>query len=112
MPAIHMRITFEFSSLSDPEIIFDSVSDALFELESVSETLYDADVTAELANLKISLAIVGTGESIEAASQNASSAIRSAIHKSGGATLGWDESVEAARNQAIFKFLEQTSVPA
>jgi hypothetical protein len=67
---------------------------------------------AEFASLNISLEIAGTGDSIEAASQNASSAIRSASHKSAGATLGWDENIEAARNQAILKFLGQTSVRA
>lgn len=60
---------------------------------------------------KISLAVVGTADTIEAASSNASSAIRSAIHKSGGATPGWDETVEVARSQAVFRFLEQTAVP-
>lgn len=112
MPAIHMRIHFEFSSLSDPDAIFDSVSGALFELESVNDNLYDADVTAELETLNISLAIVGVGESIEAASAKASSAIRAAIHQSGGATPGWNETVEAARSQAVFRFLEQTAIPA
>lgn len=112
MAAIQMRITFQFDSDSDPEDIFNSVSDALFDLESSSETLLDADVTASLGEHKVSLSIVGTGESIEEASENASSAIRAAIHKSGGATPGWNESVEVALNQAVFQFLEQVAIPA
>lgn len=112
MPAIHMRLTFEFTSENAPEQIFDAVTEALFDVESSNSTLHDADVSASLENRNISLAIVGTGESIEAASENASSAIRAAIHKSGGATPGWDETVEVARSQAVFKFLEQTAVPA
>lgn len=112
MADIQMRITFQFVSESDPEHIFDSVAEALFEQESASETLFDADVTSSLSEHTISLAIVATGETIEAASGNASSAIRAAIHKSGGATPGWDQTVEIARHQAIFKFLEQTAVLA
>lgn len=112
MPAIQMRITFEFLTTSDPEHIFDLVADSLYKQEASCETLHDADVSANLEESRISLAIVGTGASIEDASANASSAIRSAIHKSGGATPGWNESVEAIRNQAVFKFLEQTSVRA
>lgn len=107
-----MRITFEFVSDSDPEDIFDSVAGALFDQESASETLLDADITSGLSEKTISLSIVGTGETIEAASENAASAIRAAIHKSGGATPGWDQSVEVARHQAVFTFLEQTAVLA
>lgn len=112
MPAIQMRLTFEFTSDSDPEVIYDEVSEALFDLETVSDTLHDADVSASLARHTISLSIVGTGDSIESASSNASSAIRAAIHTSGGATPGWDETVEVARSQAVFRFLEQTAIPA
>jgi hypothetical protein len=112
MAAIQMRITFQFISDSDPEQVFDSVTEGLFDLEAASETLLDADVTSSLSENTISLSIVGTGETIEAASENASSAIRAAIHKSGGATPGWDQTVEIARHQAVFKFLEQTAVLA
>lgn len=111
MPAIQIRLTFELTSDSQPDEVFDSVTGALFDLEAASETLHDADVLASLADRKISLAVVGTADTIEAASSNASSAIRSAIHKSGGATPGWDETVEVARSQAVFRFLEQTAVP-
>jgi hypothetical protein len=112
MAAIQMRITFQFISEVDPEQVFDSVTDALFDLETASETLLDADVTASLSENTISLSVVGTGETIEDASENASSAIRAAIHKSGDATPGWDQTVEVARHQAVFKFLEQTAVLA
>lgn len=112
MPAIQMRVTFEFVSEAEPEELFDSVSSALFDLETASETLFDADVTSSLTTKTIALSIVGEGETIEAASANASSAIRSAIHKSGGATPGWNQTVEAARHQAVFRFLEQTAIPA
>lgn len=112
MAAIQVRITFQFVSDSDPEEIFNVLCEALFDLESSSETLLDADVTASLEENKVSLSIVGIGESIEEASENASSAIRAAIQISGGATPGWNESVEVARNQAVFKFLEQTAIPA
>ncbi len=112
MAAIQMRITFGFISDSDPEEVFESVSDALFDLESTSPTLLDADVTASLGENTVSLSIVGIGESIEEASENASSAIRAAIHKSGGATPEWNQTVEVARHQAVFRFLEQTAVPA
>jgi hypothetical protein len=108
MAAIQMRITFQFISESAPEQVFDSVTEALFDLEAASETLLDADVTSSLSENTISLSIVATGETIEDASENASSAIRSAIHKS-GATPGWDQAVEIARHQAVFKFLEQTA---
>jgi hypothetical protein len=107
-----MRLTFEFTSENQPEQILDAVTEALFDLESSSPTLHDADVSASLEKRKISLAIVGIGETIDDASANASSAIRTAIHTSGGSTPGWDETVEVARSQAVFKFLEQTSVPA
>jgi hypothetical protein len=112
MPAIQLRLTFEFSSDSDPEEIFNSVTEAFFDLEAASDDLHDADVTANLNNSTISLAIVGTGETIDDASASASSAIRAAIHQSGGATPGWNQTVEVARNQAIFRFLEETAVPA
>lgn len=112
MPAIQMRLTFEFTSDNDPEIIFDAVTEALFDLEKSNDTLHDADVSANLEKRNIAISIAGTGETIEAASANASSAIRAAIHTSGGATPGWDETVEVARSQAVFKFLEQTAVPA
>jgi hypothetical protein len=112
MAAIQMRITFQFISETDSEQVFDSVTDALFDLEAASETLLDADVTSSLSENTISLSIVATGETIEEASENASSAIRAAIHKSGGATPGWDQTVEVARHQAVFKFLEQTAVLA
>ena len=112
MAAIQMRITFQFISEADAEQVFDSVTDALFDLEAASATLLDADVTSSLSESTISLSIVGTGETIEDASENASSAIRAAIHKSGGATPGWDQTVEIARHQAVFKFLEQTAVLA
>jgi hypothetical protein len=107
-----MRLTFEFTSENDPEQIFDAVTEALFDLEASNPSLHDADVSASLEKRNIALAIVGAGDTIEDASTNASSAIRAAIHKSGGATPGWDETVEVARSQAVFKFLEQTAVPA
>ena len=112
MAAIQMRITFQFVSESGPENVFDSVAAALFDQESASDTLADADVTSSLSENTIALAVVGTGETIEAASQNASSAIRAALHSSGRATPGWDHTVEAARHQAVFTFLEQTAVIA
>jgi hypothetical protein len=112
MAAIQMRITFQFISESAPEQVFDSVTEALFDQEAASETLLDADVTSSLTENTIALSVVGTGETIEDASENASSAIRAAIHKSGGATPGWDETLESARHQAVFKFLEQTAVLA
>ena len=112
MAAIQMRTTFRFVSDLNPEDIFDSVAEALFTQEAASETLFDADVTSSLSENTISLSIVGIGETIETASTNASSAIRSAIHTSGGATPGWDHTVETARDRAVFTFLEQTSVPA
>jgi hypothetical protein len=112
MAAIQMRITFQFISEVDAEQVFDSVTEALFDLEAANETLLDADVTSSLSENTISLSVVGTGETIEDASENASSAIRAAIHKSGGATPGWDQTVEVARHQAVFKFLEQTAVLA
>ena len=112
MAAIQIRITFQFISEADAEQVFDSVTDALFALEAASETLLDADVTSSLSENTISLSIVGSGETIEDASENASSAIRAAIHKSGGATPGWDHTVEIARHKAVFKFLEQTAVLA
>ncbi|MEN9872689.1 MAG: hypothetical protein RL450_624 [Actinomycetota bacterium] len=111
MQAIQMKLTFEFASQSNPETIFDSVAEALFDLEAASDSLFDADVVGSLSKSTIVLSIVGSGETIEAASANASSAIRSAIHKSGGATTGWDETVEVARAQSVFKFLEQKLVP-
>lgn len=112
MAAIQMRITFQFVSESDPDHVFDSVAGALFDQESASDTLFDADVTSSVSESTISLAIVGTGETIDAASANASSAIRSAIHASGGATPGWDLTVDGIRHQAVFTLLEQTAVPA
>lgn len=112
MASIQMRTTFRFVSDSDPEDIFDSVAEALFTQEASSDTLADADVTSRLRDHTISLSIIGTGESIETASANASSAIRSAIHASGGATPGWDRTVEVAPHRAVFTFLEQTAVPA
>lgn len=112
MAAIQMRTTFRFDSDSDPEDIFDLVAEALFSHEAASETLLDADVTSSLSDNTISLSIIGTGETIETASANASSAIRSAFHTSGGATPRWDHTVEAARHRAVFTFLEQTAVPA
>jgi len=107
-----MRTTFCFVSDSDPGDVFDLVAEALLSHEAASETLLDADVTSSLSDNSISLSIIGTGETIETASANASSAIRSAIHTSGGATPGWDHSVEASRHRAVFTFLEQTAVPA
>ena len=112
MAAIQMRIAFQFISDTDPDQVFDSVAQALFDQEAASETLLDADVTSSLTENTIALSVVGTGETIEDASENASSAIRAAIHKSGGATPGWDQSVEIARHQAVFKFLEQIAVLA
>lgn len=112
MLAIQMKLTFEFSSQANPEAVFDSVADALFDLEAANEFLCDADVVGTLESSTIALSIVGAGETIEAASANASSAIRAAIHKSGGATPGWDETVEVARAHAVFTFLEQTAIPA
>ena len=112
MAAIQMRITYQFISEFAPEQVFDTVTEALFDLEAASETLLDADVTSSLSENTIALSVVGTGGTIEAASENASSAIRAAIHKSGGATPGWDQTVEIARHQAVFKFLEQTAVLA
>jgi hypothetical protein len=112
MAAIQMRITFQFVSESNPEHIFDSVAAALFDQESANDTLFDADVTSSVSENTISLAIVGTGETIDGASANASSAIRAALHASGGETPGWDRAVEGARHQAVFTFLEQTAVPA
>ena len=112
MVAIQLRLTFEFSSASEPEDIYDAVTNALFDLEAVSPSLHDADVTANLGKSTITLSVVGEGETFEAASANASSAIRSAIHASGGATVGWEETVETVRAQAVFKFMEQNSVPA
>jgi hypothetical protein len=112
MAAIQMRITFQFISEADAEQVFDSVTEALFDQETASETLLDADVTSSLSENTISLSIVATGKTIEAASENASSAIRAAIHKSDGATPGWYHTVEIARHQAVFKFLEQTAALA
>lgn len=112
MAAIQMRITFQFVSESDSEHVFDSVATALFDQEATNDTLTDADVTSRLSENTISMAIVGTGDTIDAASTNASSAIRAAIHASGGATPGWDHTVEAARHQAVFTFVEQTAVIA
>lgn len=112
MSAIQMRITFQCVSKSDPVEIFKAVADALFDLESSSETLLDADITASFGENKVSLSIVGTGANIEDASANASSAIRAAIHASGVATPGWNQTVEVARHQPVFRFLEQTAFPA
>ncbi len=112
MLAIQMRLTFEFVSEQEPQRIFDLVTEALFDMEEASDSLHDAGVSGSLDDCTISLAIVGTGDTLEQASANASSAIRTAIHHSGGATPGWEETVDGARSQAVFSFLEQTAIPA
>ena len=109
MPAMHVRLTFEVSSEQSVEKVFEAVADALFELDASNPTLLDADVAATVAKNLISLAIIGMGECIDAASANAVSAIRTAIHASGGATPGWDEEVSPLVQASVFKFVEQHS---
>lgn len=112
MPSMQMRISFEFLSDSDPETVFDSVADALFDQEASSTQLQDADVTANLEEAKISLSIVGNGINLEEASATASGAIKTALRNSGATVPDWDQNVRAVQNQSVFRFLEQTLIPA
>lgn len=112
MSAIQVRITFAFSSETDPERVFDSIADALFDQEAASESLFDADVTADLAAARISLSVVGKGASAEAASVAASEAIRTAIESGGGASPSWHTPTELSRHETVFTLLEETAAPA
>lgn len=73
----------------------DSVMEALLELEN--ERLDDSDISATLATGEVSISVVAKSENTDdskalgEAVSLADSAIRSAIHKAGGVTLGWEE---------------------
>ena len=112
MQAIRVEINFQISAVDDVEAVFDSVTQQLHDVESVNSDLSDASSFANASQGVFTLALVGIGETVAEASAKAVAGIRTAIHASGGATPGWDQAVGASAGQAVFTFLEQSSVPA
>lgn len=64
------------------------IMDTLLALEKCDGNVSDGAVSTDLAERIVEIEVVGHGQTFEQARRNAESAVRSAIHKTGGGTSG------------------------
>ena len=74
----------------DDDARFDALADALYELDAADPAVSDADLTARLADGRVTAAMVVDAEDPADAATKALCAVRTAIHAIGDATPGWE----------------------
>lgn len=87
----------------DPDSLtadLDRVMEALLELEDTDCGIFDSGVAADLAAGEVEISVMAEAATYEKAEEIASSCVRSAIHKAGGATPGWTGLFEVQNKQS------------
>ncbi len=90
MTSIRLSMTFNVTGAADFDAHIDDVVERLIELEAADSRLSDSDIDAVLTQGLLTINLLSTDTTLDAASALANSAIRSAIHAAGGATPDWD----------------------
>ena len=90
MTSIRLSMTFNVTGADNFDAHIDDVIERLLELEVADSRLSDSDIDAVLTKGLLTINVLATDITLDAASALANSAIRSAIHAAGGATPDWD----------------------
>jgi hypothetical protein len=94
-----MRVSFGSGSLDDDR--FDALADALAAIEDADPAIEDADLTASLAEGWVSASMVIESGDLGSAGQKLVATVRSALHKIGGATAGWESLAELVHEECM-----------
>lgn len=73
-----------------PDEHFDALADALYDLDAGDPAVADTDITACLADSRVTVSMVVDAEDPADAATKALCAVRAAIHAIGDATPGWE----------------------
>jgi hypothetical protein len=87
-----------------PDAQVDQLSDALYELDAADPALADMDITASLAEGDFFVAMTVDADDLAGAMHKAIAAFRTAMHKVGYGTPGWEQavaSIVASANQLV-----------
>lgn len=76
---------------------FDALADALYELDESDSNVTDADLTARLADGRVTASMVVEADDPAAAATKALCVVRTAIHTIGDATPGWETATGVMR---------------
>lgn len=76
---------------------FDALADALYELDEADPAVCDTDLTARLADGRVTAAMVVDADDPADAATKALCAVRTAIHTIGDATPGWETATGVMR---------------
>jgi len=90
------------STFTDEQV--DQLADALYELDAADPALADMDITASLAEGDFFIAMTVDAADLAGAMHTAIAAFRTAMHKAGYGTPGWEQAVAsmvASANQLI-----------
>jgi len=114
MTSIRMSMTFNVTGTTDFDAHIDDVIENLLELEAADARLSDSDIEAVLTEGLLTINVLATDTTLDAASTLANSAIRSAIHAAGGATPEWDAMATDADfvTTAEYSFIDQVLAKA
>jgi hypothetical protein len=69
---------------------FDALADALYELDAADPDVTDTDLTASLAERRVTVSMVVNAADPAQAATKALTTVRAAIHKIGDGTPGWE----------------------
>jgi hypothetical protein len=90
------------STFTDEQV--DQLADALYELDAADPALADMDITASLAEGDFFIAMTVDADDLAGAMHKAIAAFRTAMHKVGYGTPGWEQAVAsmvASANQLV-----------
>jgi hypothetical protein len=107
-------MTFNVTGAKDFDAHIDDVMVHLLELEAVDARLGDSDIEAVLSQGLLTINVLATDATLDAASALANSAIRSAIHAAGGATPEWEPTAtnRGLAPTARYSFIDQVLAKA
>lgn len=107
MFAMNVLVEFKVDSTLEEDALFETISDAIFEHEAASNLVFDADATMRGSGNSIWLGLVGTGDSVDAAIDEAIKGIRAAIVASGGSAPLWGAVTSSDSPNAIYSFVSE-----
>ncbi|MGH9211041.1 MAG: hypothetical protein ACRD2C_10205 [Acidimicrobiales bacterium] len=94
MDRYYLEITVRVVDDVDVEALFDPLAEAVYDLVDV----IDADLGARFGDREFDFTMTLDAEDAPSALGTGLTAVRTALHATGGATLGWERHFEAIRH--------------
>jgi len=107
-----ISMTFHVIGATNLDALTDEVFEALLALEGADTRLRDSDMDAVLVDEIVTVRVAAQGPTLDDAFDLGGSAIRSAIHSTGGATPGWKNPEPSTAPSSNFELRGQQLIPA